>query len=376
MIRPNRPSTHVLSARVGASVLALAASLGLGMPVAAQEQGESEAPEAIEATEVTEGEPIVVTGSRIARSGFTAPTPVTMVGDEQIARQGASNIAQVLNEIPAFRPQSTPATTAIFVSNLGASTADLRGLGGNRTLVLIDGRRVVASTVAGGSFTPANTVDLNLIPASLLERVEVVTGGASAAYGSDAVAGVTNLIVNRNLEGLRTTLQFGITDEGDNEEYLVSAAYGTRFADGRGRFLVGAEYVNSFGTGDCYTRDWCAESYNTISNPFLPGSTTERVFAGQPATLILPNARTATATVNGLVVARPLRGTEFNPDGTTCQHNYGQYAGGLFQSGGGDPQLAFYEHFPLSAASERVNLFTNLDFDLSDPVRLFAQGSF
>jgi outer membrane receptor protein involved in Fe transport len=370
------PTRRLGLVRVGASGAVMAAALAAALPVAAQEVTPPEASEAEPAEAAAGDDQIVVTGSRIARSGFTAPTPVTVLGQEQIARQGTSNIAQVLNEIPAFRPQSTPATTAIFVSNLGASTADLRGLGGNRTLVLIDGRRVVASTVAGGSFTPANTVDLNLIPASLLERVEVVTGGASAAYGSDAVAGVTNLIINRNLEGLRTTLQFGITDEGDNEEYLVSAAYGTRFADGRGRFLVGAEYVNSFGTGDCYTRDWCAESYNTISNPFRPGSTTERVFAGQPATLILPNARTATASINGLVVGGPLRGTEFNPDGTTFRHDYGQYAGGLFQSGGGDPLLAFYEHFPISAASERVNLFTNLDFDVSDTVRLFAQGSF
>src|SRR5690606_11554699 len=173
-----------------------------------------------------------------------------------------SNIAQILNEIPAFRAQSSPATTAIFVSNLGASTADVRGLGGNRTLVLIDGRRVVASTVAGGSFTPANTVDLNLVPSSLLQRVEVVTGGASAAYGSDAVAGVTNLIINRNLEGLRTTLQYGQTDAGDNEEYLISVAYGSRFGDGRGRFVAGVEFVDIEGTGDCYTRDWCAENYN------------------------------------------------------------------------------------------------------------------
>src|SRR5690606_30961105 len=253
-------------ARVGASGAVMAAALAAALPAAAQDATTPEAPEA-ESAEAAAEDQIVVTGSRIARSGFTAPTPVTVLGQEQISRQGTSNIAQVLSEIPAFRPQSTPATTAIFVSNLGASTADLRGLGGNRTLVLIDGRRVVASTVAGGSFTPANTVDLNLVPSSLLERVEVVTGGASAAYGSDAVAGVTNLIINRNLEGLRSTLQYGVSEVGDNEEYLMSVAYGTRFADGRGRFVAGAEYVDNEGTGDCYTRAWCAESYNTISNP-------------------------------------------------------------------------------------------------------------
>lgn len=362
---------RVFPTRIGASAMALAAALGMAPVAAAQD--------APQTSGVEESEPIVVTGSRIARSGFTAPTPVTVLGEDQIARQGATNIAQVLNEIPAFRPQSTPATTAIFVSNLGASTADLRGLGGNRTLVLIDGRRVVASTVAGGSFTPANTVDLNLVPSSLLQRVEVVTGGASAAYGSDAVAGVTNLIINRNLEGLRSTLQYGVSDAGDNEEYLMSVAYGTRFGGGRGRFIAGVEYVDNRGTGDCYTRAWCAESYNTISNPLIdPDDPSQgRVIAGQPATIIMPNARTATASLNGLIVSGPLRGTSFNPDGTTFQHDYGVYGGaGLFQSGGGDPVLPFYQFFPLSAASKRVNIFANADFEVSDSVSLFLQGSY
>src|SRR5690606_23819120 len=380
MTTPSDGTARLMPIRRGTSAAALAISLALAVPAAAQDTGSSpDQPAAGQpSTEQPDaGQPIVVTGSRIARSGFTAPTPVTVLGDEQIARQGVSNIAQVLNEIPAFRGQSTPATTAIFVSNLGASTADLRGLGGNRTLVLIDGRRVVASTVAGGSFTPANTVDLNLVPSSLLERVEVVTGGASAAYGSDAVAGVTNLIINRNLEGLRSTLQYGVSEVGDNEEYLMSVAYGTRFADGRGRFVAGAEYVDNEGTGDCYTRAWCAESYNTISNPFVAGSTTERVIAGQPATIIMPNARTATASLNGLIISGPLRGTEFNPDGTTFAHDYGVYGGtGLFQSGGGDPVLPFYHYFPIAAESTRAHLFASLDYDVSDALNLFVQGSF
>jgi outer membrane receptor protein involved in Fe transport len=374
MIKTTSDAPRLVSVGWGVGLASLAASLAIAQPATAQESADTSDAGSASASE---GDPIVVTGSRIARSGFTAPTPVTVVGDEQIARQGASNIAQVLNEIPAFRPQSTPATTAIFVSNLGASTADLRGLGGNRTLVLIDGRRVVAATVAGGSFTPANTVDLNLVPSTLLERVEVVTGGASAAYGSDAVAGVTNLIINRNLEGLRSTLQYGVSDEGDNEEYLMSVAYGSRFGDGRGRFVAGVEYVDNNGTGDCYTRAWCAENYNTISNPFAAGSTTERVIAGQPATIIMPNARTATASLNGLVISGPLRGMEFNPDGTTFAHDYGVYGGaGLFQSGGGDDVLPFYQFFPISAESKRVNIFANLDYDVTDSLNLFVQGSF
>jgi outer membrane receptor protein involved in Fe transport len=205
----------------------------------------------------------------------------------------------------------------------------------------------------------------------------VVTGGASAAYGSDAVAGVTNLIINRNLTGFRSTLQYGAAQEGDPEEFLGSFAWGTRFGGERGRFVVGGEYVDNQGAGDCYTRDWCAQSYNTVSNPFVAGSTSARVFAGQPATLILPNARTSTASLNGIVIAGPLRGTEFNPNGTTFQHDYGVYGGaGLFQSGGGDPVLPFYQFFPLAAPSERYNLLADVSYALTDRVELFAQGSY
>ena len=319
---------------------------------------------------------IVVTGSRLARSGFTTPTPVTVLDNKQLERQGIANVAQILNEIPAFRAQSTPQTTSIFVSNLGAATADLRGLGGNRTLVLIDGRRVVASTVSGGSFTPANTVDLNLVPATLLQRAEVVTGGASAAYGSDAVAGVTNLIINRTLTGFRANAQYGLTERGDNQEFLGSLAWGAEFNEDRGHIVLGGEYVDNKGTGDCSSRAWCAETWNTVSNPFLPGSTTTRVIAGEAATLILPNSRTATASLNGLVVGGPLRGTEFRADGSTFAHDYGVYGSGLFQSGGAETVQPFYQYFALSAPSERVNLFGNLDYEVTDALKLSVQGSY
>lgn len=360
--------------RIDTSLGAVTLALVAASPAIAQEAPASAADDsAVVATDNTE---IIVTGSRLAATGFTAPTPVTVLGQDQMERQGVANVAQVLADIPSFRAQSSPTTTAIFVSNLGASTADLRGLGGNRTLVLIDGRRVVASTVAGGSFTPANMVDLNLVPASLLQRVDVVTGGASAAYGSDAVAGVTNLIINRDLQGLKATAQYGMTERGDAQEFLGSLAFGTRFADGRGRFVAGVEYVDSKGTGDCYTRAWCAESYNTISNGLATGGA-DRVIPGGAATIIMPNARTATASLNGLIISGPLMGTEFNADGSTFKHNYGTYAGGgLFHSGGGDPKLAFYEHFPIAAPAERINIFSNLDYELTDTLNVFVQGSY
>lgn len=355
---------------------AIALGLGLLLPLAAQAQDRNADAEDVAAVPA---DSIVVTGSRIARDGFESPLPLTVVGAEQIDRQGASNVAAVLNDLPAFRPQNTASTTAIFQNNIGANTADLRGLGANRTLVLIDGRRVVPATVQGSSFAPAGAVDLNMVPASLVERAEVVTGGASAAYGSDAVAGVVNLIINTRLEGIRASIQGGVSDEGDNEEFALSFALGDSFAGDRGRVVVGVEYVDVKGTGDCYSRDWCALSYNTVSNPLVSAANPAlgRVSAGNPATLILPNARNATATINGIITAGPLRGTEFRPDGTTFQHNYGTFYGaGIFQSGGGDAQLAFYENFPIASPSQRFNSFAHAEFDLTDSVTWFAEGSY
>ena len=313
---------------------------------------------------------------------------MTVVGAEQIQRQAAVNVAQVLNDLPSFRPQATPTTNAIFTNNIGASTADLRGLGANRTLVLINGRRVVPSTVQGSSFASAGAVDLNMIPTSLVQRAEVVTGGASAAYGSDAVAGVVNILLDTRFSGIKGSAQYGVNDIGDGDQYMLSLAAGTGFADGRGHIILGVEYSDDKGSRDCYSRDWCAQSYNTVANPFVTGSTTQRVGAGLPATLILPDTRTATSTVNGLIprlpgppnpalIASGLLGMEFRPDGSLVPHDYGTYYGvPIFQSGGGDARQAFYENFPISAPVERVSGFAHAEFEVSDGITLFAEGSY
>lgn len=366
----------------GVSLSALGAGLAL-MSVPAFAQSDDATAQAATGSEQS----IIVTGSRIARSGFDQPTPVTVLGADQIERQAATNVAEVLNELPSFRPQATPTTTAIFTNNIGASTADLRGLGANRTLVLINGRRVVPSTVQGSSFANAGAVDLNMIPSSLIQRAEVVTGGASAAYGSDAVAGVVNLLLDTQMTGIKGSAQYGVNDIGDGKEYQLSLAGGTGFADGRGHIIAGVEYSDSKGTGDCYSRAWCALSYNTVSNPFVTGSTTQRVANGQPATLILPNTRTATSSINGMIprlpgppnpalIASGLLGMEFRPNGTLVPHDYGTYYGvPIFQSGGGDPRQAFYENFPIGAPVERLNAFSHADYDLGD-VTLFLEGSY
>ena len=323
-------------------------------------------------------EEVVITGTRLTASGFTTPTPVTVVGAADLQRQAVSNVADLLNTLPAFRPQSTPATTSIFINNAGANLADLRGLGAQRTLVLVNGRRFVAGTTAGGGFSPSGTVDLNMIPTALVERAEVVTGGASAAYGSDAVAGVVNLILDTKLNGIKGSAQYGISERSDNKELYVTLAGGTGFANGRGHIVVGGEYVDNKGVGDCYSREWCAVGYNTISNP-TPQTN------GLARQVLLPNTFPSTASFGGLITAGPLRGTEFRSDGSTYQHNYGTFFGtgptfangGIFQAGGStDPQNAFYNNFPLVAPVKRYSILAHADFDFSDSVKGFAEASY
>lgn len=177
--------------------------------------------------------PIVVTGSRIARRNVETAAPVAVVQDEEFELSGTVNVENVVNTLP----QVVPGTTS-FSNNPGdgAATLNLRGLGAARTLVLVNGRRWM-------SYNTAQIVDLNTIPSFLLDSVDVVTGGASAVYGSDALAGVVNFRL-KNVEGIEMGGQYSITERGDGARYEVHGAIGTSFDDGRGNATVFAEYYN------------------------------------------------------------------------------------------------------------------------------------
>ncbi len=176
---------------------------------------------------------IIVTGSRIQRRDTDTAAPVAVVDSEEFELSGTVNVENVVNTLP----QVVPGTTS-FSNNPGNGTAslNLRGLGATRTMLLVNGRRWM--------FYDANQiVDLNTIPQFLLDSVDVVTGGASAVYGSDALAGVVNFRL-RDLNGAEFGGQYGITDAGDGDRYEIHGALGTDFADGRGNVTVYAEYYN------------------------------------------------------------------------------------------------------------------------------------
>ncbi len=182
-------------------------------------------------------EEIVVTGSRIPRDSFNVSTPLVSIDSEAITDAGLGSLAEVLiDEMPALYESSSNMNSQSQIGNTGVTSANLRQLGSNRTLVLMDGRRVV--TNAYGS----RTTSLNTIPSGIVNRVEVVTGGSSATYGSDAIAGVVNIITQQDQEGFSFDARTGYTTEGGGEEYSIDLDYGTTFADGRGYLFVAASY--------------------------------------------------------------------------------------------------------------------------------------
>jgi len=228
-------------------------------------------------------------------------------------------------------------------------------------------------------------VDLNQIPTLLLDRSEIVTGGASAQYGSDAVAGVVNLILKNDLEGVRSQLQYGRTEEGDGVDYLAGVAGGTKFAAGRGHVTASLEYEKNEGVGDCYTRDWCALEYQDITNP--SGAVIAKL-TGFPANNILPFSHTVAAVQGGLITGEPtlttvtpmgpvrtqvnagLRGTTFlakrHARSVPVRHDLSNNSTFMFQGQGDN---GFIRAPLLVVPVRRYNAFVASDFDITTASR-------
>lgn len=180
---------------------------------------------------------ITVTGSRIRRPNLDATVPITSVGSEVFQSTGQIAVGDILNELPALRSTFSTANSTRFIGTSGLSLLDLRGLGTDRTLVLMNGRRMVPASIGGSA------PDVNIVPTDLLERVDVVTGGNSAIYGSDAIAGVVNFVMKRDFEGFQLRGQGGISSRGDAGAYFVSGIAGMNFGGDRGNIAVAGEFA-------------------------------------------------------------------------------------------------------------------------------------
>lgn len=217
---------------------AISLALFASLPSYAQDSQSDEAAAAEEdEAEEDAGKPILVTGSRIARPTLQSAVPLTSVTIEDLTGTGEVSLGDALNDLPSLRSTFSSGNSSRFIGTAGLSLLDLRGLGTDRTLVLVNGRRHVTSTPGDNGF------DVNTIPTDLVDRIDIVTGGNSAIYGSDAVAGVVNFILKRDYDGIAARAQGGISSRGDRGTYFASILAGQNFGDGRGNIAVSAEYT-------------------------------------------------------------------------------------------------------------------------------------
>ncbi|WP_235911094.1 TonB-dependent receptor domain-containing protein [Croceibacterium soli] len=226
------------------------------------------------------GGAIIVTGSRIASPTATSDAPLQIVDAQVIDDAGATNIQEVLLENPAFgTPALSRTNSAFLTSGTGVATVDLRDLGSDRTLVLINGRRVVSSLPGSA------TVDLNVIPTQFIERIDVLTGGASSLYGSDAVAGVVNFIYKTDFQGIEANAQYGISDQDDDQRYQLNLTAGTDFAEGDGNIMVHFGYTNESGLYANQRKNTEVDDLSTMlftGDPADWGTPTEPFFSSFP----------------------------------------------------------------------------------------------
>jgi iron complex outermembrane receptor protein len=310
-----------------------------------------------------QAEPIVVTGSRIARNGYDAPTPLTVVGTEELNQSAPANLADFVNDIPSLVGSATPATSNLSISagTAGVNALNLRSLGSERTLVLLDGQRSVAATASG-------VVDVNNFPQALVKGVEIVTGGASAAYGSDAVSGVVNFILDKEFTGLKATIQGGETTYGDGRNYNLALSGGINFSGGRGHVLLSGEYAKKEGILSV-PRDWNQRGWYQITNPaYVPGN-------GEPERLIANRVGLSNGTLGGIITNTALRGTYFGVGGAPGQFAYGTVRD-RWMIGGDWETVQINSYQALEPSEDRKGIFGRLSYEITDNIEIFAQGSY
>ena len=329
-------------------------------------------------------EDIVVTGSRVVRSGFQTPQPLTVLSQKEIETQSpTNNLADFVNTLPALAGSTKPANSRLNLSSgqAGINALNLRNLDnsstGTRTLVLIDGRRSVGSTIT-------DIVDINTIPQGLVKSVEIVTGGASAAYGSDAVAGVVNFILDKKYEGLKVSADTGVTTYGDGGNYRLTLTGGMSFAGGRGHILLNGEVAHQNGIFSV-DREWNATGYVRIQDPNWTAASTTPQFL-----TTLRQIGAANSTPGGLItgsaggVANSLRGVYFGAGGQVLQYQYGALT---FPSptGASAPSLTQGGSWQVNDSGRRIGLmpedsrygiFGRLSYEVANNVELFVEGSY
>jgi outer membrane receptor protein involved in Fe transport len=325
-------------------------------------------------------EEVIITGSRIVRRDLQAASPIVTVGSQSFEESSTLAVESVLNQLPQFVPSNTQFNTSdVFpsaTSTPGISTVNMRGLGANRTLVLIDGRR-------GQPVNSTLVIDTNSIPSSALESVEIISGGASATYGADALGGVTNFKLKSNFEGMDLQFRTGMTEQSDGEENRVSMLLGSALADGRGNAMLGLEWTERgevMGIDrDFYTAALKDSNTNSGTNgrmngfAYEPGTNrpsqavTNALYPERPAGYNVPNSTNFLFNDDGSLYKQERQGLGFNgdiandinykirPDGTLIQNNL---------------------DFRYSSPMERYSMFGKADFALTENLEAYSVMNF
>jgi iron complex outermembrane receptor protein len=337
--------------RIAAAFFAGASTVALSTATFAQ----ASAP-AAPADDSTVGE-IIVTGSRVIKNGDASPSPVTVVATEDVLRMQPGTLADALQILPVFAGSrgsgvNPTSTGSVGAGNASANQLNLRNIGPNRTLVLIDGLRVPPTLLNG-------VVDVDVIPQMLVQRVDTVTGGVSAVYGSDAVSGVVNYVIDKKFNGLKALAQTGVSSEGDGKKVDVGFAVGKRLGD-RGHFEGSYEYRNEKGIAYRSDRDWMTlwgvAGAGTTANPYQ----------------LYSNVHQSAYSFGGLINSGVLNGQTFNTGGTLRPFVHGATTGSAALEIGGDG--AYYDS-SLLASLKGNQVFGRFDYDLTDSVHGYAQAS-
>jgi len=332
-------------------------------------------------------ESVTVSSSRIMNAGFDAPTPTTVISSADLEKQANANVFTTITQLPSLMG-STGTTVGNGGSSNGVnglSTLNLRGLGTQRNLIMVDGERIIPTNITG-------VVDISQIPQMLIQRVDVVTGGASASWGSDAVSGVVNFILDKKFEGFKMNFNGGISNYADDEKGQIQFAAGTSFLHGRAHIEVSGEFTSEAGINSLQgARKWWQnpqqlQMFSTAQcQPNgCPG--------GSPQWVNGLHGKNVLWAYGGMITRGPLQGTQFGANGAPSQFDYGYGYNGLpatpnrtaaggtnnCSSGGyclgGDQAGAQGPYNSIVARLVRGNAYMRLSYDLTDNIQLYGSA--
>lgn len=297
------------------SLLASMILAGLYATQAIAQTDDDEQEDAPEAEEIRDLERIQVTGTRLQRATYEAASPVTVLDRDQIERSEFATLGDIMAQLPQLTPSFTSQNSSRFIGTAGLGLLNLRSLGTSRTLVLVNGRRHVAA-----QFNGSQAVDVNSIPAEMIERVEVVTGANSAVSGADAVAGAVNFILRDTIEGTSLSASYGFAEDVTSfDRRSIGLTHGATFSDGRGSAIFSLQYADQSKLTNVQRGGQFVDDWGFVPNPDAPGADPETGIEGsadQPVNLLQPFNRFWALSFGGTILGL---GNTFGPFGPTVQ---------------------------------------------------------